>query len=185
MEPFYEVSTITLIENNREIIDLTQDSDSDSDTPPTQPATPSTLSASQGSGYASTVQFSEMESDSDESDCPTEYENEDHNFIGYTVIYENYFNLESMVFRIGKYRGCSVSQLMNEEKYRYLQWVACQDNFYQPSIVHHIREHVLQHTKLPFGKFSYLTLCEIRTKHPRYWYWLRKWRKSLLFLRYV
>ena len=158
-----------------EIIDLTQDSD----TPPTQQTRPRSES------YASTIAFSEMESDSEESVCPTEYEDEENNFIGYTIIYDNYFNLESMVFRFGKYHGYSVSQLMNQQRYRYLQWVACQDNFNQPRIVQHIRDHVLQHTKLPFGRFKYLTLLEIRMKHPRYWYWLKKWKKSLRFLRYV
>ena len=181
------------------IIDLTQDSDSDSETEPTQPSRPRSES------YASTIGFSELEkSDSEESACPTElnevqesltqeqvlsssdeYDDEDDNFIGYTVIYENYFNLESMVFRFGKYHGYSVSQLMNQKKYRYLQWIACQDTFGQSKIVQHIRDHVLQHTKLHFGRFDYLTLYEIKTKHPRYWYWLRKWKKNLKFLRHV
>lgn len=155
------------------IIDLTQDSDEESETEPTQPTRP------RSDSYASTVGFSEMESDSDE------YDDEDDNSIGYTNFYPNYFNLESMVFRFGKYHGYSVSHLMNMKQYRYLQWVACQDDFNQPKIVQHIRDHVLQHTKLQFGKFMHLTLYEIKTKHPRYWYWLRKWKKNLQFLRYV
>jgi hypothetical protein len=160
------------------VIDLTQDSDEESETEPTQPI------RLRSDSYASTVGFSEMESDSDASACPTEYD-DDENFIGYANIYPNYFNLESMVFRFGKYHGYSVSQLMNMKEYRYLQWIACQDDFNQPKIVQHIRDHVVQHTKLQFGNFSHLTLYEIKTKHPRYWHWLRKWKKNLRFLRHV
>ena len=206
-----DISNLHCHEN---IIDLTQDSDEESETEPTQPARPRSdlnevqesltqeqvLSSSDDS-YASTITFSEIESDSDASACPTElnesltqeqvlsssdeYDDEEENSIGYTNFYPNYFNLESMVFRFGKFHGSSVSQLMNKKQYRYLQWVACQDDFNQPKIVQHIRDHVLQHTKLQFGNFSHLTLFEIKTKHPRYWFWLRKWKKNLKFLRHV
>lgn len=143
------------------------------------------------------TQESDCETIMHESDCETDVETIDltqdsedqsQNYTGFTSnfeIYHEYFILESMVFRFGKFHGSSVSQLMNQKQYRYLQWVASQDSFRQQMIVYHIRTHILRHTKLDFGKYKHKTLHEIKTQHARYWWWLKRWRKSLVFLQHV
>lgn len=93
----------------------------------------------------------------------------------------------NMIFKFGKFKGYSLTQMINESNYGYLQWVACQNDFKQPEIVDYIRKHVIANTRLEFGKFKLAkTLRGIKSEEPKYWKWLlEKNTGNLDFLQYV
>ena len=93
-------------------------------------------------------------------------------------------NLE---FKFGKYKGYTLTQMINESNYSYLQRVACQDDFKQPEIVDYIRKYVIANTRLEFGKFKLeKTLRGLKKEEPKYWNWLlEKNTGNLDFLKYV